>query len=94
MDYWANVIEAGMIVGEANMVIAMRLWGMAGLWSVTPSENARMLSEKTGAYTRAIMNASVAAATGGDAAKAAMKPIRQKTKSNVKRLAKRGPRLP
>ena len=40
-------IQSSMMLAEANMVIAMRLWGMAGMWKVTPGENKRMLDEKS-----------------------------------------------
>ncbi|MBV7377544.1 antifreeze protein [Maritimibacter dapengensis] len=92
-DAWANALQAGMIVAEAQAVIAMRLWGMAGMWSVTPYENTRMVSEKAGAWTRAMLSAGIAATNGGDVAKAAMRPVRAKTKSNARRLAKRGPKV-
>ena len=94
IDYWANAMQASMIMAEAQAVIAMRVWGMAGLWAVTPQENDRMVSEKFDAYTRAVTAAGQAAMVGSDVAKAAMKPIRQATRANVKRLAKRGPKAP
>ncbi|WP_298496235.1 antifreeze protein [uncultured Maritimibacter sp.] len=94
MEHWANTMQAGLIMAEANMIVAMRLWGMAGLWSVTPFENTRMVREKAAAFQRAAMDAGIAAATGGDVAKAAMRPIRNTTRANAKRLVKRGPKLP
>ncbi len=95
-DYWSNAFELGMLTAEAQAVIAMRLWGMGGLWSVTKSENARMVDEKRDAITRSMIDAGVAAATGkrpDQIMAAAVKPLRQKTRSNSKRLAKRGPKL-
>lgn len=90
---WANWLQTTMVLAEAQAVITMRLWGMAGLWAVAPGENSRMVSEKAEAMTRAATAASAAIATGKDPVKAALKPIRRKTKSNMKRLAKRGPRV-
>ncbi|MGK7753876.1 MULTISPECIES: antifreeze protein [unclassified Roseovarius] len=95
MNAWSNALEAGMIMAEAYAVIAMRLWGMAGLWAVTPSENHRMMSEKAAALTRSMLDANTAAFRGGDPSRiiaAAMKPVRQKTRANARRLAKRGPK--
>ncbi|MFN3211081.1 MAG: hypothetical protein ACE369_19200 [Roseovarius sp.] len=63
-DLWSNAFQAAMIVAEANAVIAMRLWGMAGFWAVTPSENSRMISEKSFALTRAVTDAGTAVMRG------------------------------
>ncbi|WP_420556399.1 antifreeze protein [Roseovarius sp.] len=93
VDLWSNAFQAAMIVAEAQAVIAMRMWGIAGVWSVTPSENSRMVSEKAFALTRAATDAGTAALRGRRADQvvaAAMKPIRQKTRANARRLAKRG----
>lgn len=79
---------------EANAVIWMRLWGMAGLWNVTRSEPTRMVREKQTAFAKASSAAAMAAMTGRDPASAALKPIRNRTRSNVRRLGKRGPKRP
>ncbi|THH36260.1 antifreeze protein [Aliishimia ponticola] len=79
---------------DAQMVMTMRMMGMAGLWSVTPAEQSRMVSEKTEAFTDAAAASARAMARGGspaDIAAAALKPVRRKARSNAKRLAKRGP---
>ncbi|KRS14058.1 hypothetical protein XM53_05855 [Roseovarius atlanticus] len=93
IDLWSNAFQAAMIVAEAQAVIAMRVWGLAGVWSVTPSENSRMVSEKVFALTRAATNAGAATMRGRRADQvvaAAMKPVRQKTRANARRLAQRG----
>lgn len=93
VDLWSNAFQAVMIMAEAQAVIAMRMWGIAGIWSVTPSENNRMVSEKVFALTRAATDAGTAVMRGRRADQvvaAAMKPIRQKTRANARRLAKRG----
>ena len=82
---------------EAQSVIAMRLMGMAGMWRVSPSENSRMVTEKTRAATQGAMAATRAALNGQNAAKvanAAISPSARRTKSNVKRLAHKGPGQP
>lgn len=87
-------MQAGMMLVEATMVIAMRMWGMAGMWRVTGAEDALMVSEKTAAVQAAAMAAGQAIMAGKSpavVALAAMKPVRAKTRGNVKRLALRGP---
>ncbi len=81
---------------EAQAVIWMRLWGMAGAWNVSPGENRRMVAEKVKASLQAQQSAALALAAGKSpvqAVAAAVKPIRRKTSSNLSRLSKRGPKL-
>ncbi|XDA99180.1 antifreeze protein [Sulfitobacter sp. LCG007] len=94
-DMFQAAWQVGMLAAETQAVIAMRLWGFAGLWNVTPYENRRMVSEKAGAITQAALNASFAAMQGKPldvVLTSAIRPLRQKTRSNSRRLAKRGPR--
>ncbi|MCU0828400.1 MAG: antifreeze protein [Tabrizicola sp.] len=87
-------IQTSLMLAEAQMVIAMRMMGMLGLWRVLPSETKRMSSEKVSALGEAAMASSRAMMTGKSplrVAEAALKPIRRKTSANVKRLARRGP---
>ncbi len=90
-------LTLGMIAAESSAVIWMRMMGMGGLWSVTPHENKRMVTEKTTAYGKAA-NAAMTAAMNGESAErviaASSKPIRQATRANARRLSKRGPKLP
>ena len=90
-------MKTGMMLMEAQMVIGMRMMGMAGLWRVLPSENARMSSEKVSAMGEAALGTGRAIMSGASPAKiaeAALKPVARATKSNVKRLARRGPGKP
>lgn len=90
-------MKTGMMLMEAQMVIGMRMMGMAGLWRVLPSENARMSSEKVSAVSASAVATSKAIMTGKSPAliaDAALKPIARRTRSNVKRLAARGPGKP
>jgi hypothetical protein len=76
---------------EANMVIAMRLWGLSGGWKMAAGEPARMVEEKTRAAQEsgmAVARALVAGQGPGDVAVAAMKPVRRRTKANVRRLSR------
>ncbi|UWR21364.1 antifreeze protein [Sulfitobacter sp. S190] len=93
VQMWANAFQIGMVAAEAQAVIGMRMLGMAGIWSVTRNENNRMLSEKAYALTKSGTDAARVMARGGPPekiAQAAIKPIRQTTRANAKRLAKRG----
>ncbi|MEH7830243.1 hypothetical protein [Gemmobacter denitrificans] len=88
-------LEAGQMVSEAQIVIAMRLWGMAGLWNTRPDETVRMVQEKVEAMAQSSIDAGHAMMTGkgvAGIAMAAMKPVRQKTSANVRRLTKAGSR--
>ncbi len=90
-------LQSGMMLAEANMVVAMRLWGMAGMWKVTSSENRRMVDEKSTAAmaSSAAMARAMAAGHGPAAvAMAGLKPVRAKTRANAARLARRGPGAP
>jgi hypothetical protein len=90
-------LKTGMMLVEAQMVIGMRMMGMAGLWRVHPTENARMSSEKLTAMSQSAIASSQAVLAGKHpalVAEAALRPVARATKSNVKRLARRGPGKP
>ena len=89
--------QTSMMMAEAQMVIAMRLMGMAGGWTVGPKENSVMVAEKSTAIVASGMAAGRAIAAGASphgVALAALKPIRAKTRANARRLTKGGPKLP
>ncbi|SHH95227.1 hypothetical protein [Marivita hallyeonensis] len=93
MDYWANAMQMGFVLAEAHGVIAMRLLGAMGVWSVPKTENSRMLNEKVFAFVKGSTDASLAAIAGNTpdvVAAAAIKPIRRATYYNHKRLTRRG----
>ena len=96
----ADMIRAGtqmsLLAWEAQMVIAMRMMGMAGLWSVLPSEDRRMAEEKPAAFLAAAQAAGLAAMTGrrpDQIANAWTRSLRTRTGSNARRLARRRPKL-
>ncbi|OSQ50633.1 hypothetical protein [Marivita geojedonensis] len=93
MDYWANAMQMGWVMAEAQGVIAMRMMGAMGLWSVPKTENSRMLNEKVFAFLKGGTDASLAMLAGKSpdvVAALAIKPIRQTTRANHRRLTKRG----
>ena len=88
--------DLAMLAWEAQLVMTMRLMGMAGLWSVVPTENGRMMSEKGPAFLEAAQSATQAAMTGcrpDQVVVAWARPLRKRTRANAHRLSKRGPRL-
>ncbi|MEM9476287.1 MAG: antifreeze protein [Pseudomonadota bacterium] len=92
---WIASIEATRLAIEAQTVVALRLWGMAGIWSIRPTEPVRMFTEKPAAFVEAAAVASHAMLKGrspDQVARAAMRPLRRKTRANVRRLSKRGVR--
>ena len=95
--YWANAVQLSHLMLEAQSVVAMRVMGMYGVWSVADGEDARMVSEKVHAMHKASSDATRAAFAGhtpDQIAAAAIKPFRQKTRANAKRLKKRGLKIP
>ncbi|WP_238369917.1 antifreeze protein [Heliomarina baculiformis] len=87
---WMNM---NMLWIETMSVMSMRMLGMAGMWSVTPSENKRMVSEKPLAFMGSIAAAQRAALAGkrpDQIVDVAVTRLRRKTRSNSRRLAKRG----
>jgi hypothetical protein len=94
LDLWT---EATLMAVEAQVIMAMRLGGMAGFWNVTKAENKLMSTEKVVAAQAAALAAGAAimlGATPAGIALAAIKPVRRKTTANVRRLRKRGLRFP
>jgi hypothetical protein len=85
------------LAAEAQTVITLRTLGMMGLWNTGKGENERMVSEKTEAFTQSAMasaQAMVRGETPDQIAMAGMRPLQRKTKSNVARLTKAGPKSP
>ncbi|MHA6346099.1 antifreeze protein [Roseivivax sp. CAU 1761] len=96
VDYWTASLQLGLLAVETQAVMAMRLWGMAGLWNVTGTENSVMVNEKPGALIDSAMSAVAAGLRGAPPDQimlSAIRPLRNKTRSNSRRLAKRGPKF-
>lgn len=94
VDYWRSAVMFGAILAEAQMVIAMRTMGCFGAWNLGPAEHLRMVAEKAGAASdagHAVSRALWRGAGPGATTLAALKPIRKRTRNNVKRLHRRGP---
>ncbi|EYD72202.1 hypothetical protein [Limimaricola hongkongensis] len=90
MTFWT-------LMAETQAVMAYRVMGMAGIWAVTGTENARMVDEKGPAFAEAMLAGSRAAWGGkrpDQIAMAAMQPLQRRTASNNRRLSRRGPNVP
>lgn len=90
VTFWT---ETALMTLEAQMVIAMRVGGMAGFWNVTKAENNLMSTEKLAAVQASAFAAAAAIMLGASPAGialAAIKPVRRKTTANVRRLGERG----
>jgi len=93
-ESFQTMISFGQMLVEAQTVITLRTMGMAGLWNLGPAETQRMWLEKARAAQESGM-AAAGALLGGQgpagALSAALKPVRHKTRSNARRLVRRGP---
>ena len=88
-DFLRPAMEASKMMVEAQQVIALRMAGMAGVWSMGPAENRRMVEEKVAAMTeatQAVVAAGMAGKSAGAVALAAIRPLRRRTKANAARL--------
>ena len=84
-------MQTARMLGEAQMVIGLRLLGMAGVLPAAKGENERMVAEKQAAFTKAGWAAATAMMTGQGAAQAygrALAPIGRTTRANTRRLTK------
>ena len=94
-DYIVASAQMGQMLIEAQMVIAMRLMGFGGLWRLGPDEDRRMWTEKVAAARKsgaAMAGALMKGQTPARAAREAIKPVRARTRANVKRLVGQGPK--
>jgi hypothetical protein len=85
----APMLEASKMMAEAQVVIGLRVAGMAGLWPMAETEANRMVEEKLHAgmdAAQAMLRAGMAGQSPSAVAMAAMKPLRHKTKANARRL--------
>ena len=91
-DLMRPAIEASKMMVEAQQVIALRMAGMAGIWSMGPHENQRMIDEKVEAMTesaKAVIAAGMVGKSAGAVAMAGIRPLRRRTKANASRLSKK-----
>jgi hypothetical protein len=88
-DLWRLSMDTTRMMAEAQMVIALRMMGMAGVIPARPDETRRMVTEKAAAAQEAGLAMTRAAMSGGSApaiAAAGLKPVGRRTRANVRRL--------
>ncbi|EAQ05023.1 hypothetical protein OB2597_07055 [Pseudooceanicola batsensis HTCC2597] len=77
---------------EAQTVVTLRLFGLAGAWALPPGEAQRMVAEKTPAWTDAWWQAATALSRGASssaALAAALGPLHSGARANRRRLTAR-----
>jgi len=97
LQAWQSGLQLATMLAEANLVVTYRVLGQMGLWATAPGEATRMVREKPGAFVQAAFAAARAAQSGkrpDQVLSAAVRPLGRKTRSNMHRLARRGPGLP
>lgn len=90
-DLWKGSLELTALLIETQFVMAYRTMGMVGLWTASPGENRRMVSEKAPAFAEAAEAASRAVMLGhrpDEVMGAWIRPLRRKTRSNARRLGR------
>ncbi|MDK3016135.1 hypothetical protein [Pseudodonghicola flavimaris] len=88
--------RVAVLVEDANYVVAMRLMGFSGIWSVPQGESHDMIQEKVPAFTEGIVAGTLTAWAGrwpDQVMLAAVEPISARARANRSRLARLGPRL-
>ncbi|MFN7223862.1 MAG: antifreeze protein [Paracoccaceae bacterium] len=97
IDLMRLSLNTATMLAQAQSVIAMRMMGMVGAWSVSPGENTRMVSEKLRTGMKSGVAAHRSALSGGsatDIAEAALAPVKRATAANARRLGRSGPKHP
>ncbi len=91
MAIWKSGFDAWRMLAEAQTVVALRMMGMAGFWTLSEGETTRMFTEKQQAFTQSALD-SVAAAMRGQPPErvlaAAVRPLGRKTSANAQRLGR------
>lgn len=89
--YWKLGLDLWRVSVEAQMIIGMRMAGMAGMWTLAPGETTRMVLEKQDAFSKGFAQAG-ASAMGGQRPdqimQAALQPVKRRTSTNSRRLCR------
>jgi hypothetical protein len=91
LDLWRLSMDTGRMLAEAQIVITLRMMGMAGVIPASPGENARMVTEKVAtaqAAGAAMAKAAMGGASAPAVAAAGLKHVGRRTRANVRRLSK------
>ena len=89
MAIWQSGFDAWRMLAEAQTVVALRMMGMAGVWTLSEGETTRMFTEKQQAFTQSALDLTAAAMRGNSPEQilaAAVRPLGRKTRANARRL--------
>ena len=90
-ETWAAVAQ---LAEDTQWVLAMRLLGLSGVWSLPYGESQAMIDEKFPAFTEAALSGTFAMMSGGSPDRVfreTLEPISSKASANRERLVGRGP---
>lgn len=85
------ILRSAHLFAESQIVISLRLMGLAGVLPARPDELHRMVAEKGPAFLIAVSKAQTAALSGQsphEITLAAMKPLTRKVRGNRRRLSR------
>ena len=88
---WRSGFDAWRMLVEAQTVIALRMMGMAGFWTLSESETTLMITEKQQAFAQSALDATAAIMRGQPPERilaAAVRPLGRKTSANARRLGR------
>lgn len=88
--------RVAVLAEDAQCVVAMRLLGFSGIWSVPPGESQDMIREKVPAFTEGFVAGILTAWEGlgpDQVMLAVVGPISARARENRERLVRRGPMM-
>jgi hypothetical protein len=91
MAIWQAGFDAWRMLAEAQTVIALRMMGMAGVWTLAEGETMRMITEKQQAFAQSAADLTTAAMRGKppeEILAAAVRPLGRQTRANARRLGR------
>jgi hypothetical protein len=91
MAVWKSGYDAWRMMTEAQTVIAFRMMGLAGFWTLGEGETTRMITEKQRAFAHSAAAWTNAAMRGHPPERifaAAIQPLGRATSGNVRRLSR------
>ena len=90
-------LDCAALAADSQQVVAMRLMGMGGAWSVPRGEGGEMLREKLPAFTEAYVSGVLSVLAGRDpdrVLRAMLEPLSDLAALNRDRLSALGPAIP
>ncbi len=91
MAIWQSGFDTWRMITEAQTVVALRMMGMAGVWTLAEGEMTRMITEKHQAFAQSALDLTAAAMRGKPPEQilaAAVRPLGLTTRANSRRLGR------